>query len=345
MLWENASQKRDALWTTIETQVQLDQCESELLGPHGALTMAFKWLKDLSPEEKKIHWPLIMECKKIWEARCSEIRHRIEKHAIDKELTMSIFDDWLSVHHEFGALSLLARERRRVEDICVAMGCDVVHGHELVSQFANFFSVNIPPSHPATEMHDTIFSTHTDADGMAHVMRTHTSSVQNTILKTHSLPIRAVVPGKVYRFEKVDASHDTMFYQLEWVVLDHHCSVAHCKQFLTDLLTQIFDQPITIRMRPWYFPFVEPWFEIDASCPLCQGQWCSMCKQTWWVELLGAGMIHPEVLRHAGLDPHAVSWFAFGIGINRIVALKHGITDIRYFTNHDLFTAQSLARI
>lgn len=121
------------------------------------------------------------------------------------------------IYHDFGALSLLARERRRIEDICVAMGCDVVHGHELVSQFANFFSVNIPPSHPATEMHDTIFSDYHDGEDRAHayVMRTHTSSVQNTILKTYELPIRAVVPGKVYRFEKVDASHDTMFYQLE----------------------------------------------------------------------------------------------------------------------------------
>jgi phenylalanyl-tRNA synthetase alpha chain len=151
------------------------------------------------------------------EKRCSDIRLRIQKKTIDQSLSSSILDDGLMVHRDFGALSLVARERRRIEDICVAMGCDVVHGHELVSQFANFFSVNIPPSHPATEMHDTIFSTYHDEEDKKHayVMRTHTSSVQNTILKTHDLPIRAVVPGKVYRFEKVDASHDTMFYQLE----------------------------------------------------------------------------------------------------------------------------------
>lgn len=211
----------------------------------------------------------------------------------------------------------------------------------MVTKYENFISLNIPLTHPATEMHDTFFLEDRDESGENYVLRTHTTAMDNDLIKEFGVPCKIVIPSKVYRYEATDASHDTTFYQLEGIVIDRNMSIAHFKDFIQRLLSAILETEITVRMRPGYFPFVEPGFEIDASCPICHGDGCSLCKKTGWIEIMGAGMLHPEVLKQAGIDPKEYSGFAFGMGINRLVAVKYRIKDIRLFTNGDLRFSRS----
>lgn len=220
------------------------------------------------------------------------------------------------------------------------MGFTIEYGPEMVTKYQNFESVNIPLSHPATEMQDTIYTNQLDASGEAMILRTHTSSAQNRLIKKYGAPLKIVVPGKVYRYEDLDATHDTMFYQLEGIVIDKNISIAHFKSMITKLLSTLLKQDVEIRMRPAYFPFVEPGFEIDARYEIIDRETGNRTKSKW-IELIGAGMIHPNVLKNADVDPNEWSGFAFGIGVNRLVAIKNNIKDIRYFTNGDLRFAKS----
>jgi phenylalanyl-tRNA synthetase alpha chain len=201
--------------------------------------------------------------------------------------------------------------------------------------------LNFRPGHPAIEMHDTIYVDKMDTQWEELILRTHTSAAQNILMKKYGVPCRVCIPSRVYRFEDLDASHDTMFMQVEWFVIDAWISIAHFKHLIWEILNAVFERNVQVRMRPWYFPFVEPWFEIDASCPICESKGCSLCKQTWWIEIMGAGMIHPNVLREANIDSEQYSGFAFGMWINRMCAIKYGIKDIRLFTNGDIRFVQS----
>ena len=223
------------------------------------------------------------------------------------------------------------------------MGFTIEYGHDMVTKFENFTSLNIPLTHPATEMHDTFFLTDRDDTGENYVLRTHTTAIDNDLIKHYGVPCKIAIPSKVYRYEATDASHDTTFYQLEGTYIDKGVSIAHFKNFIQKILSAIFEKEVTVRMRPGYFPFVEPGFEIDASCPICNGDGCSLCKKTGRIEIMGAGMLHPEVLKQAGIDPNVYSGYAFGMGINRLVAVKYRIKDIRLFTNGDLRFSRSFS--
>jgi phenylalanyl-tRNA synthetase alpha chain len=235
---------------------------------------------------------------------------------------------------------LIAKERRRIEDIFHSMWFDIEYWHDVVSKYENFYAVNIPPTHPATEMHDTFYLDQTTYYNWSKenlVLRTHTSAMQNALIKKYWIPLKVVVPWKVYRFENTDASHDTVFWQIEWMVIDRWINLTHFKYLITEILSAIFETKVNFRMRPAFFPFVEPWFEIDASCPICKWKGCWLCKRTWWIEILGAGMIHPNVIKQALWQiPEGVRWFAFGMGLTRLVAIKYGIKDIRLLTSGDL---------
>lgn len=222
------------------------------------------------------------------------------------------------------------------------MGFVMEYGTDVVTKFENFESVNIPLTHPATEMHDTIYLTDKDSNGENLILRTHTSSMQNYLIQKYGLPLKAVVPGRTYRFENMDATHDTMFYQMEGVVIDKDISIAHFKELMTKLLSALLHKNVETRMRPGYFPFVEPGFEIDVRYDIYNKETGNMEKSKW-MEILGAGMIHPNVLKEAGVDSTQRSGFAFGIGISRLAAVRYGIKDIRYFTNGDLRFAKSFA--
>ena len=209
------------------------------------------------------------------------------------------------------------------------MGFQIADGPELETEFFNFTGLNIPANHPAREDSDTFWIDDT------HLVRTQTSTVQIRMMKDLKPPMALVVPGRVMRNEATDASHDFMFMQLEGILIDENISVSNLLSTLQTFLTKLFEKDVKLRVRPGYFPFVEPGLEIDASCPFCS-QGCSTCKKTGWIELLGAGIIHPEVLKHGGIDHTKYSGFAFGCGLTRIAMLKYGIPDIRLLHSSNL---------
>lgn len=329
---------------TASTLTELEVAYEASLGKKWRLAGQYITLKDLSPEKKKSLWSELASAKiqltNLYESKLKTIKSA----TINEQLNNDIVDiSTPALSQEKWSYSLLTSTRRKVEEICQNMGFTIEYGHDMVTKFENFISLNIPLTHPATEMHDTFFLTDRDDTGENYVLRTHTTSMDNDLIRQYGVPCKIAIPSKVYRYEATDASHDTTFYQFEGMYIDKGVSIAHFKDFIQKILSAIFEQEITVRMRPWYFPFVEPGFEIDASCPICNGDGCSLCKKTWWIEIMGAGMLHPEVLKQAGIDPKEYSGYAFGMGINRLVAVKYRIKDIRLFTNGDLRFSKSFS--
>lgn len=326
----------------VSTPEGLSEWYEKYLGKKWEITLAYKTMWSLSAEEKKEMGQKLGEIKaeatSLYEQKSADfqreaINEHLAKDIVDVSLDLSLSGQWHA--------HLLHKERRLIEEICQSMGFIVEYGKDVVTKYENFYSVNIPASHPATEMHDTYFLEQTDGNGDNLVLRTQTSAMQNELMKRYWVPLKVVVPGKVYRNENTDASHDTVFWQLEGLVIDKDISIGHFKEMMMSLLSAIFGTETKIRMRPAYFPFVEPGFEIDASCPICAQKGCSLCKHTGWIEILGAGMVHPNVLKEGNVNPDEYTGFAFGVGVNRVVAIKYDIKDIRYFTNGDLRFLQS----
>lgn len=217
-------------------------------------------------------------------------------------------------------------------EACSKIGFEVVTGPEIEDEYLNFDALNVPKDHPARDMQDTFW-----IEGeTGKLLRTHTSAVQARFLREHTPPFRIVVPGKVFRYEATDATHETQFFQLEGLAIDKDVTLAHLKNVLEMLFKTLFGNDVVIRFRPAFFPFVEPGVEVDVSCFLCGQKGCSLCKQSGWIEVMGAGMVHPNVLSEAGIHPRDWRGFAFGFGIDRLVMLKYGIEDIRLFYSGDL---------
>ncbi|MGQ9616019.1 MAG: phenylalanine--tRNA ligase subunit alpha [Spirochaetota bacterium] len=231
---------------------------------------------------------------------------------------------------EIGHLHPITRMRMEMEDIFTSMGFAIVSGPEVETDYYNFEALNIPHDHPARDIQDTIWTT----DG--NLLRTHTSCVQVRTMEKLKPPIRIVAPGRVFRYEQTDASHEHTFYQIEGLMVDRGISVANLIAVMKTVLKEAFHQEIKVRLRPGYFPFVEPGFELDINCFLCNGSGCTVCKHTGWNEMLGCGLVHPNVLRAGNIDPEEYSGFAFGMGLDRLVMMKYGIDDIRLFHSGDL---------
>lgn len=331
----------------LEKVVNLGQLESffqQYLGKNGSITLAFKQMGSLSSEEKKTLGQELTEAKNQVTEAYEAKQRALSVEQINAQLNADLVDSSLETANlEQGSFSLLANIRRDAEEVCKSMGFIIEYGTEVVTKFENFESVNIPLTHPATEMHDTIYLQDKDPSGENLILRTHTSSMQNYLIQKYWLPLKAVVPSRVYRYENMDAHHDVMFYQLEGIVVDKNLSVAHFKDMMEKLLSALLHKKVETRMRPGYFPFVEPGFEIDARYEIYNQQ-TGKKELSKWIELVGAGMIHPNVLKNAGVNTE--EWrtgFAFGIGISRLAAMRYGIKDIRYFTNGDLRFAKSFA--
>ena len=329
---------------------ELDLAYENSLGKKWWLNSQYILLKELSWEEKKQLGTKLTEKKSEIIREYESKLKSLKDEKISKQLEKDIVDiTTQSRHNHQWSYSLLTKTRRKIDEICQTMWFHIEYGHDMVSKFENFTSLNIPLTHPATEMHDTFFLKDTDETWENYVLRTHTTAMDNNIIRKNlnklkqGQAIKVVLPSKVYRYEATDASHDTTFYQLDWIYIDKNISIAHFKDFITKTMSAILEKNVTVRMRPWYFPFVEPGYEIDASCPICEGSWCSLCKKTGWIELMGAGMLHPHVLQQAGVDANIYTWYAFGMGINRLVAVKYRIKDIRLFTNGDLRFSRSFA--
>jgi phenylalanyl-tRNA synthetase alpha chain len=310
---------------------ELEPVRVEVLGRKGALAQISKQMGRLAPEERARIGKLLNSVKEALETALESSRARFEREAIAARLDAEWVDLTLPAPGPRpGSLHPITQIQREIEDLFTSMGFAVLGGPEVETEYHNFDALNIPPDHPARDMQDTFWLT----DG--NLLRTHTSPVQVRGMERLGPPLRMIAPGRVFRNEEVDASHEHTFYQLEGMMVDRDVSVAHLIYFMKTLLSHIFGRDVTVRLRPGYFPFVEPGFELDIQCLICGGAGCPVCKQGGWVELLPCGLVHPNVLRMSGIDPEEWNGFAFGLGLTRLAMMRYGIDDIRLLQGGDL---------
>ncbi|PIR95062.1 phenylalanine--tRNA ligase subunit alpha [Candidatus Falkowbacteria bacterium CG10_big_fil_rev_8_21_14_0_10_37_6] len=303
--------------------------EKKYLGKKGELADFSKNMKNLPLEDRRDIGKEIQEIRKEVESLLSKLRNKFSGDNSQE----NFFDVTLPGEKiASGHLHPLTLVQRDLERIFSSMGFMILEGPELESDFYNFEALNIPKTHPARDMQDTFY-----IEGTSDlVMRTHTSNVQVRAMEKYGAPLRAVALGRIFRNEATDASHEHTFHQIEGLMVDKKISLANLAAVLKEMFSGLYEQDVNIRMRPGYFPFVEPGLEVEMSCVFCSGKGCSVCKKTGWVEMLGAGLVHPNVLRAGNIDPDKYQGFAFGTGIERLAMLKYGINDIRLFNAGDL---------
>jgi len=320
------------------TAEELKNVERDTLGKKGRVTGLLKGVKDLPLEEKKSFGKAVNELKKELADVIAARGMAIEREAIDAQLA----NDWIDLtapgeRSGQGHIHPLSQTQEEVERIFQQMGFTIIDGPEIESEFYNFEGLNIPAYHPARDMQDTFFiDKKADEKEGKLVLRTHTSPNQVRTMLKYGAPLRIVVPGRVFRNEALDASHEHTFDQVEGLLIDKDISIAHLKGVMQEFLGRLFRKEMKVRFRPGYFPFVEPGLELDMSCVFCGGDGCKTCKRTGWIEFMGCGMVHPNVLRAGGVDPDEYQGWAFGFGLTRLVMMKYGINDIRYLTSGDL---------
>jgi len=313
----------------------LDGVRVAALGKKGELTELLKGLGNLPAEERKSAGAAINAAKESVTAALDARRAELEAASLDRELRAGAIDVTLPGRGQpVGGLHPVTRTRLRIEAIFRRAGFSVAEGPEVEDDFHNFEALNIPADHPARAMHDTFYF------GDGKLLRTHTSPVQIRAMKLQGVPIRVIAPGPVYRRDS-DVTHTPMFHQVEGLVIDEDISLANLKGVLTGFAEQFFEKPRGLRFRPSYFPFTEPSAEVDIQCVLCDGAGCRICKQTGWLEILGCGMVHPNVLTACGIDATKWQGYAFGMGIERLAMLRYAVNDLRLFFENDLrFLAQ-----
>ena len=337
--------EKDALAAleTISDETARKDLEVEYLGRKGKLTQILRGLKDLSPEEKPKAGAMANQVKTRLEAAFTAKERAISDAELEKELEDEFFDITLpGKRKEIGHIHPLYQVQEEVERIFNQMGFRIADGPEMESEYFNFEGLNIPADHPARDMQDTFFIKDKDDKEQGRmVLRTHTSPMQVRGLQKWGAPLRMIIPGRCFRNEATDATHEHTFDQVEGMLIDKDISIAHLKGVMTEFLTRLFGKPVKVRFRPGYFPFVEPGLELDFSCLLCDGKGCRVCKKTGWVEFMGCGMTHEAVLKAGGVDPKKYQGWAFGFGLTRLVMMRHQVTDIRLLTSGDLrFTRQ-----
>jgi len=313
------------------TAEQVEQIRIKYLGRKGLIT---NFAKDtdfskLSAEEKKEFGQKLNELKVFAAEKMQEAVDRVAATAVPTP--QRLFD--LTVPgsgSHLGAMHPITLVRLELEAIFEGMGFTVLDSPEADTEYSNFESVNIPKDHPARDMQDTFWLD----NGM--VLRTHTSSNQVRALKRFGAPFRGIFPGRCFRYEAIDPSHENTFFQCEGLMVGENISVANLIGVMKVLLSEIFKRDVKVRLRPGFFPFVEPGFELDLNCLFCGGEGCPTCKQSGWIELIPCGLVHPKVLEHAGIDASKYSGFAFGLGLTRLAMMKFGIRDIRYFNSGDV---------
>src|SRR5712691_6854715 len=313
------------------SQEDLERVRVDVLGRKGALAQISKEMGKVAPEQRGAIGKLLNAVKQEVEAA---LETKTSEFA-DAALRTRLDAEWLDLTLPApgvrpGSLHPITQIQMEIEDLFVSLGFMVLDGPEVETEFHNFDALNIPPEHPARDAQDTFWLT----DG--NLLRTHTSPVQVRGMERFSPPLRMIAPGRAFRNESVDASHEHTFYQLEGMMIDRDVSVGHLIYFMKTLLTAIFQREVTVRLRPGFFPFVEPGFELDIQCLICGGPGCPVCKQSGWVELLPCGLVNPNVLRISGIDPEKWNGFAFGLGLTRLVMMRYAIDDIRQLQGGDL---------
>jgi phenylalanyl-tRNA synthetase alpha chain len=308
----------------------LDQVRVDYLGKKGQLTAVLKTLGSLSADERPLAGAKINEAKERVQSALLLKKEELTASAINTRLN----SEWVDVTlpgraRDSGGLHPVSQTLERIAAIFQAAGYGVAEGPEIEDDFHNFEALNLPSHHPARAMHDTFYV------GDNHVLRTHTSPVQIRTMESTSPPIRIICPGRVYRCDS-DVTHTPMFHQVEGLVVDKNVSFADLKGTVDQFLKAFFEAEVPVRFRPSYFPFTEPSAEVDIQCTQCGGSGCRVCKQTGWLEIMGCGMVHPNVLRSSKVDPEIYSGFAFGLGVERMAMLRYGINDLRLFFENDL---------
>jgi len=323
---------------TITKLEELDQWRVTYLGRKGALTLILRELGTLSSEDKRSAGSRANAAKSLLQEQLTK-----QTQLIKEELTSQLkHDDKIDitlpgVPIELGRLHPTTQIVREICNAFVSMGFQVIDGPEVEWDHYNFEMLNIPKGHPARDMWNTLWVDYTDDKGEQNMLlRTHTSPMQGRIMEKTKPPIRVVIPGKCYRYEATDATHEWHFYQIEGLAIDEGITFSHMKGALYEFARRIFGPNRRVRFRCDYFPFVEPGAEMAIDCFLCDGKGCRICQNTGWIEILGAGMVHPKVLQAVGYDPKKYTGFAFGMGPERIAMLKYGIDDIRHFYSNDL---------
>jgi len=309
----------------------LEAVRVDVLGRKGPLAQISKEMGKLAPEERARAGKLLNQVKNDLENLIQAAQDKFSAQTMAARLDAEWIDVTLPAPGPRpGSLHPITQIQNEIEDLFVSLGFMVLDGPEVETEYHNFDALNIPPEHPARDSQDTFWLT----DG--NLLRTHTSPVQVRGMERFSPPLRMIAPGRAFRNESVDASHEHTFYQLEGMMIDRDVSVAHLLYFMKTLLAEIFRREVTVRLRPGFFPFVEPGFELDIQCVICGGSGCAVCKQSGWVELLPCGLVNPNVLRISGIDPEKWNGFAFGLGLTRLVMMRYGIDDIRLLQGGDL---------
>ena len=322
----------------IDNLSDIENIRVSYLGKKGSVTDLLKGMKELSNDERKVFGQKVNELKGLVNQKITEKTQELKEKEIQKEIElMPEFDLSMPPVMDRGSYHPITLVQRECERIFKSMGFTVEDYSEIVTDYECFESLNIPKHHPARDMHDTYYLTN------GQLLKSQTSAAQNAIYKKYrdalvndGVPIKAIFPGRCFRNEATDACHENTFFQMEGVMVDKNISISNLIYFMKTMLSEVFQKDIKVRLRPGFFPFVEPGFELDISCLICGGEGCPSCKHSGWLELCPCGMIHPEVLKAGGIDPDEYTGFAFGVGLERIALLKYEIDDMRLLYENDI---------
>lgn len=317
--------------TNISSVETCEQLRIKYLGKKGNVSVLMESIKTLPTDQKPVFGQKINYLKNYIGERLDSISNELKNKAYDSEIKNTKTVDLSEIDGVIlGSLHPVTIVQKEIEDIFNSMGFFIEDGSEVVDEFDNFEAVNVPADHPARDMQDTFWLEN------GQLLKTQTSAMQNKIMRKYPLPLKVIFPGRCFRNESVDASHDTTFFQMEGIMIDENISIANLKYFMQTLLEKVLKEKVVVRLRPGYFPFVEPGFELDIQCKICGGKGCPTCKNSGWLELLPCGMIHPRVLEMGGIDTKKYQGFAFGLGLTRLAMMKYGIKDVRDLNSGNL---------
>ncbi len=328
---EAIRKKAEAELDSITSPEQIESFRVSVLGKKGELTSILKMMGKLSAEERPVMGQLANDVRSFIEEKITEKANEIKEKEMQREIdSMPLFDVSAPSDLSRGSYHPITLVQRECERIFKSMGFTVEDYSEVVTDYECFESLNIPKHHPARDMQDTYYLEN------GQLLKSQTSAAQNAIYKKYKdalindgVPIKAIFPGRCFRNEATDACHENTFFQMEGVMVDKDISISNLIYFMKTMLSEVFQKDIKVRLRPGFFPFVEPGFELDISCLICGGEGCPSCKHSGWLELCPCGMIHPEVLKAGGIDPEEYTGYAFGLGLTRLAMMKYGIKDIR----------------
>lgn len=321
----------EAELSKVSSEEELNNVRTLFLGKSGHLTTCMKLIKDMSVDDKKAFGVEVNVLKNDVSSAIENKKVELETKAINDELNaMPKVDLTVPSSEKTGSLHPVTIIEQRLINIFRGMGFTVEDGNEIETEYNNFEAVNVPKFHPARDMQDTFYLNN------GQVLKTHTSASQNRIMRKYGAPLKAIFPGRCFRNEELDASHENTFFQMEGMMIDKNVSISNLIYFMKSMLSEVFERDVNVRLRPGFFPFVEPGFELDCSCPYCGGKGCRVCKHSGWIELCPCGMIHPKVLEMGGINPDEYQGFAFGLGLSRLVMMTYGFGDIRNLNSGDL---------